>query len=275
MGPAGAVGAMDDDPDGDGHEAPPDDRAHFDAVAAFYDAQYDRDDAGVGDLEFYRERALAADGPVLEAGCGTGRIYLDLLDAGVDADGFDLSAGMLAVLRKRAAERGLDPSVWRADMTSVAVDRAYDLVICPFRAFLHLRTVDDMLAALERFHAALAPGGACALNVFVPNLDLICDTYGAVQTVDIEIDGEAHTLETRQEIADEVTLRTRGEWRLLDADGAVVADSTYTLKLLTRDEFELLARLSPFDEWSVQGGFDGEPLDGWGREMVWTLRRGK
>jgi len=251
-----------------------DDRAHFDAVAAFYDAQYDRDDVAVGDVEFYRERALAADGPVLEAGCGTGRIYLDLLDAGVDADGFDLSAGMLAVLRERAAERGLDPSVWRADMTSVAVDRAYDLVICPFRAFLHLRTVDDMLAALERFHDALAPGGECALNFFTPNLDLICDTYGEVQTVELTVDGRPHTLETRQEIVDEVALRTRGEWRLLDDDGAVVADSAYTLNLLTRDEFELLARLSPFDEWSVQGGFDGEPLDGWGREMVWTLRRG-
>ncbi len=245
------------------------DADHFDAVAEFYDAQYD----AVGDEAFYLDRARAADGPVLEAGCGTGRIYLDLLAAGVDADGFDISTGMLDVLRERAAERGLDPHVWQADMTEVRVDREYALVLCPFRAFLHLRTVDDRLAALERFHDALAPGGECVLNVFTPNLDLVCGTYGEVQTVDVEVDGEPHELETVQEFADEVALHTRGEWRLRDADGAVVAESEYRLKLLPRDEFECLARLSPFDEWSVQGGFDGDPLESWDQEMVWTLRR--
>ena len=250
-----------------------DDAAHFDAVAAFYDAQYGPDGDAVGDREFYRERALAADGPVLEAGCGTGRIYLDLLDAGVDADGFDLSSGMLDALRERAAERNLEPTVWQADMTEVTVDRAYGLVLCPFRAFLHLRTVDEMLATLERFHDALAPGGECTLNFFAPNLDLVCGTYGETQTVAVAVDGEEHTLETRQSIADEVALRTRGEWRLLDASGGVVAESEYRLQLLTRDEFELLARLSPFDEWSVSGGFDGEALTAWDQEMVWTLRR--
>jgi len=251
------------------------DVAHFDAVAEFYDAQYGPDGDEVGDREFYRERALAADGPVLEAGCGTGRIYLDLLAAGVDADGFDLSAAMLDVLRARAAERGLDPSVWQADMTGVAVDREYGLVLCPFRAFLHLRTVDDRLAALERFHDALAPGGECVLNVFTPNFDVVCGTYGEPQTVDVEIDGEPHELETVQAFADEVAMRTRGEWRLRDADGDVVEESEYHLKLLSRDEFECLARLSPFDDWSVQGGFEGEPLESWDQEMVWTLRRGE
>lgn len=91
---------------------------------------YDRRMAGMDrdDTEFYRERALAADGPVLEVACGTGRIYLELLAAGVDADGVDVAGPALSVLREKAAERGLEPSVWQGDMRTLSVDREYDLV---------------------------------------------------------------------------------------------------------------------------------------------------
>jgi cyclopropane fatty-acyl-phospholipid synthase-like methyltransferase len=62
------------------------------------------------------------DGSVLEVGCGTGRIYLDLLRAGVDADGIDLSAAMLEEPRRKAAEAGLEPNVGRADTTTFESD---------------------------------------------------------------------------------------------------------------------------------------------------------
>jgi SAM-dependent methyltransferase len=73
---------------------------YFDAWSEFYDAELaarDPDDVG-----FYRERASAVDGPVLELGCGTGRITLELLADGVDAYGIDVSAEMLATLRETA-----------------------------------------------------------------------------------------------------------------------------------------------------------------------------
>lgn len=66
---------------------------YFDAWSGIYDAEV-ADDGGE-DVAFYRELALDADGPVLEIGCGTGRIYLELLAAGVDAYGVDISAAML------------------------------------------------------------------------------------------------------------------------------------------------------------------------------------
>ena len=80
---------------------------------------------------------------MLELACGTERVYLELLAAGVDADGFDRAVTTLRELRRSAADRGLDPSVWRADITVFAVDRAYDPAICPFNAFQHLLTIEE------------------------------------------------------------------------------------------------------------------------------------
>src|SRR2546423_5851064 len=65
--------------------------------AEFYDEVY-VDQYDTGDLAFYLNEAKAAAGPVLEAGCGTGRILLPTLAAGVDIDGFDREPVMLARL---------------------------------------------------------------------------------------------------------------------------------------------------------------------------------
>jgi len=99
----------------------PDDRASDRTRVAFHDAQYA--EASRDDLDYYVDRALEASGPVLEIGCGTGRIYLELLREGIEADGIDLSAAALDVLREKAADASLDPSVRRADMTEFSTDR--------------------------------------------------------------------------------------------------------------------------------------------------------
>lgn len=244
---------------------------YFDATAEFYDAQYG-DDQG-GDRAFYRDLAVEADGPVLEVGCGTGRIYLDLLRAGVDADGIDVSEGMLDVLREKADEAGLEPSVWRADVTEFDPPRAYALAVVPFRAFLHLLSVEAQLAALSNLHDALAPGGRLALNFFAPDLDVIAERYGSWQEETVQHGGESYTLRTYTELVDPVEQVARERRELYDADGERVFAESFELKLLPKREFELLARLSPFEEWTAYGGFDREPLESSDQEQVWVLRK--
>ncbi|WP_247730537.1 class I SAM-dependent methyltransferase [Halovivax limisalsi] len=239
--------------------------------ARFYDAQVgagDRDD-----VAFYRDLATSVDGPVLETACGTGRIYLELLAAGVDADGFDLSPDALAILREHAAERGLDPSVWTADLADFAVDRAYALATCPFNALQHLRTVDAQLAALESIHDALEPGGRFVFDVFVPGFDVICGTYGEWQTRAVDHRGVEHELRTRTRIVDEVEQRFDVETELYDSDGERLFAETDRLSMLPKPRVELLARQSPFADWSVTGDFGDEPIADGDTIQVWELRR--
>ncbi|WP_255170237.1 class I SAM-dependent methyltransferase [Natrononativus amylolyticus] len=245
---------------------------YFDDVAAFYDAVY-RQQADSGDVAFYREIAREVDGSVLEVGCGTGRIYLELRRDGVDAYGIDVSTGMLEVLRENATEAGLESRVRAADVRSFEPEREYALVIVPFRAFLHLLETDEQLAALESIHDALAPGGRLVLNAFTPNFEVICERYGECEERDLEVDGRSYTYRVRSELADEVEQYTRIRSVVLDADDRVVLERETRIALLSRREFDLLFRLSPFEEWTVSGGFEGGDLESASQEMVWTARR--
>ncbi|SDR29458.1 class I SAM-dependent methyltransferase [Natronobacterium texcoconense] len=247
-----------------------DDR-YRDERARFYDASLE--DAGRPDVEFYVDLAREADEPVLETTCGTGRIYLELLEGGVDADGFDLSAAALEVLRENAAERGLEPSVWRADLTSFEPDRRYGLVTCPFNAIQNLTTVGDQLAALQSVHEALAPGGRFVFDVFVPGFDVICETYGEWESREIEYCGETHEVRSRARIADEVEQQFTVETELYDPDGSLVFAEEDLLSMLPKRQVELLARHSPFESHSVTGDFTDEPLSDGHSIQVWSLQK--
>lgn len=241
-------------------------------LAAFYEATHDHGD--VGDESFYVDLATATDGPVLEGACGTGRLYLEFLRRGVDADGFDASRPMLRILRSKATDEGLTPSVWQGDLRSVGTDRTYPLAIVPYNSVCNLRTVDDQLAALERFHEVLEPGGRLVFDAYVPRFDVIADSFGDWQDGrEFEYEGRTLVGRSRATVADQAKHTYRTEQEVLDPDGEVVARDEFVLSHLPPQQVELLARQSPFEKWSVQGGFDGGPLTDGDGIQVWELTK--
>ena len=78
-------------------------------------------------LDFYVALAREAAGPVLDIACGTGRILLPCLQAGVDIEGLDLFEPMLKTLRTKAAAQGLTPVLHRADMSDFSLERRFAL----------------------------------------------------------------------------------------------------------------------------------------------------
>jgi len=64
------------------------------------------------DRFFYLEVIKEYGGPVLDVGCGTGRLLLDFLAQGIAADGVDNSPEMLALCRQKAGSQGLNPN-WK------------------------------------------------------------------------------------------------------------------------------------------------------------------
>lgn len=245
-------------------------KAFFDDWAGFYDDYYREQD--IGDREFYVDLAREAGGPVLEVGCGTGRIYLELLRADVDAYGIDVSDEMLDVLRERAEGAGLSPRVRRADVTDFDPKREYALVIVPFRAFLHVLGLENQQAALRNLRTALVPGGRLVLNFFPPNVEWIAERYGEPQTDAIEHDGRTYRVTSLSELEDDVEWIVR-EHRTVERDGEVISESAFRLELVTKREFELLCETTGWSDWTVYGGFDREPLEHAGQEQVWFVEK--
>jgi SAM-dependent methyltransferase len=136
-------------------------------VAEGYDAWLPVDDQ-LDDEPFYRRLVEQADGPVLELGCGTGRPLLRWVAAGLDVEGVEGSADMLAILRRHAAERGLSPTVHHGDIAPLDVEATYAAIVCPAGTFTLVDDADRAGAALASYHEHLHPGGTLAMTLYVP-----------------------------------------------------------------------------------------------------------
>lgn len=131
------------------------------------------------DLGFYAEMANKAGGPVLELGCGTGRVLLPLARQGIEITGLDASPSMLQVCTEKLADEPVDlqerVTLLEGDMTRFDVGDSFHLVTIPFRSFQHLLETQQQLDCLANVHRALAPGGKFILDLFNPWLERLVD----------------------------------------------------------------------------------------------------
>ena len=131
------------------------------------------------DVDFFVDAARSAGSPVLEVGCGTGRVLIPTARAGVEIVGLDLSPQMLAVCRERL-EAEPEPvrrraRLVQADMRRFQLDRRFTLATIPFRPFQHLLTVEDQLSCLATIRDHLIDGGRLILDLFNPALDVLAN----------------------------------------------------------------------------------------------------
>jgi len=142
-----------------------------------------------GDVEFFADEARRSGGPVLEIGCGTGRILIPTARAGIEIVGLDNSPRMLKYCRENLAGESPETRsrirLVQGNMLSFDLSGKFPLVTMPFRPFQHLLTVGEQLECLRRVHLHIEEGGRFILDLFNPWLEkLVSDDAG--QEVDEE-----------------------------------------------------------------------------------------
>jgi len=129
------------------------------------------------DVAFFVEAAREAGSPVLELGCGTGRVLVPTARAGIEIVGLDLSPHMLAIcgqhLEDEPASVQQRVELVQADMRHFELGRRFTLATFPSRPFQHLLTVEDELACLATVHRHLVDGGRVILDLFNPSLEAL------------------------------------------------------------------------------------------------------
>lgn len=230
----------------------------YDSIARLYDP-WSR--SVTEDIAFYLEEAArAAPGPVVELGVGTGRIAVPVAADGIRVIGVDSSVEMLAVCREQVELAGVAGLVDLriGDYRDPPVRERVELVLCPFRAYLHLHTDDDRLQALGAAYELLVPGGRLVFDVFTPGREDIEETHGRwlerepgiLERADWNLERRVLTLSLRgpdHETTMELAWVSQHEWR----------------RLLERAGFEIAA---------CYGWFDRRPWAG-EDDSVWIARR--
>jgi SAM-dependent methyltransferase len=147
----------------------------YDFIADLYD--YVVPYRGRPDVTFFVEAAEESGGPVLEVGCGTGRVLIPTARAGIKITGLDLSQHMLSVCREKLAQEPQEVQdrvdLLLADMRDFDLGRKYALATIPFRPFQHLTTVEDQISCLHAIRRHLQPDGRLILDLFNPNLEAL------------------------------------------------------------------------------------------------------
>ena len=236
------------------------------------------------DVVFYREAAREFGDPVLELGCGTGRITMALAEAGKRITGLDLSERMLeravkkrAALRVEARER---LHLVQGNMAGFDLGEKFRLIIIPFRPFQHLLEVHEQMNCLECARKHLAPGGRLILDVFQTDAERIHDPVHMRETLVTEY----NTADGRQvKISERVAAFHRAQ-QINDVEMVFSVKHTggreerlvfaWPLRYFFRYEVEHLLARCGFRVSTEYGDFDKTPIRDDSAEMVFIAEPG-
>ena len=242
----------------------------YEHIARYYDLSHDR---LVDDIPFLWRQAAEVQGPVLEIGCGSGRLLVPLLRAGFDVTGIDTSPEMLARAELRLSA---EPAEIRARARLVAADvrtvelhpeNGYGLIVFGYNTFMHL---DEAAAgtALKRLRPLLKDGGRLVIDVAGPMLlsSAADDPDFVLEDV---LEDEARGSVVRQytayeaipgEQAIDVTWVYEAEEENA-ADGRARAKAKLRYFYLYPHQYELLLTLTGFRLTALYGDYDGSPFE--------------
>jgi SAM-dependent methyltransferase len=238
----------------------------WDEYAPFYDWENART-LGRRDIPFWRRVALDAHGPVLELGCGTGRISAPLIEAGVALVGIDRSAEMLERARGKVGNaRGLV----RGDIRRLPFNRrTFDTVIAPYGVLQSLLADRDLSATLDSVARVLRRGGTFGLDL-VPDVPNWREYSNRVQLKGPASRGVHLTLveSVRQ---DRVRRLTTFEQRYIERRDGRSREHAFDLVFRTLSVRQMTSRLgrAGFLVHRVLGDYRGRPWDE--RADVWIL----
>lgn len=243
--------------------------------AAYYDALHAdfRDDIGLW-LSF----AGRTDRSVLEVGCGTGRVALELAKAGHAITGLDTSGSMLARARLKADEAGLEIEWIERSLLDIAFEEGrFGFILMPHDVFLYCRDSEEQLAWLNACAEALHFNGTIAIDLPGPAAWLDPTTNGQPVLVFSGETDDGREFDAWHVHEDDLALQERWlrvTYEHLDETGLVRRrNSEHQLRYVYRFEIEHLLALAGLSFADVYGDYDLGPLTNDSERMVVIARR--
>jgi SAM-dependent methyltransferase len=237
------------------------------------------------ELPFFLRQIARFGQPVLDVACGTGRLLLPLLRAGIDVDGCDLSNDMLYHCRKKAVGAGFNPQLYTQPMHAFDLPRRYKTIyLCDSFGLSGSR--DNDLETLRRCHAHLMDNGALLVNIqaeYTAAEDWIQWAREKRQTLPepwpdegsrrIASDGSEHVSRFRAVQVDPLEQSFTRQVRLEKWEaGQLVASEEYALRgnMYLKPELLLMLKVAGFREIEVYGNYTAEPATADHDEVVFV-----
>jgi SAM-dependent methyltransferase len=225
------------------------------------------------EIAYFRQFIEDGGEPALDVACGTGRLLIPYLEAGLDVDGCDVSPDMLALCRERAEREGLSPQLYAQAMHELDLPRRYrTITVCGGFGLGGNRDLD--VVALQRLYEQLEPGGLLLLDNECPYKDPPL-WHAWLDEVRAQLPGEIPEEGARRTGADGTEYRLRSRIVALDPlaqsvtremradmwrDGEHVAGDTHllTMTLYFTHELRMLLERAGFVDVALRGDYTEE-----------------
>jgi SAM-dependent methyltransferase len=240
------------------------------------------------EVPFFLQEIARYGQPVLDVACGTGRVLLPLLRAGIDMDGCDISKDMLHYCQKKTASEGFHPNLYNQSMHAFELPRKYKTIyICDSFGLAGGREKD--LETLRRCHAHLEDGGALLVNIQAEYTSSeswewwLCEKIKTLPQPwpeeggrGIASDGSEHVVRFRLVDVDSLEQSFTRQVRLEKwQSGKLIASEEYTLHgdMYLKNELLLMLRVAGFRDVMVRGDYTDEPATSDHEEIVFIARK--
>jgi len=255
----------------------------YELSAKYYDDAY-AVKPDLVDLPFYVDLAKQIGGPILEMGCGTGRVLLPIARMGIEIHGLDNAPTMLGILRERIQNEPdqvrSQIALHQGDMRQFRGQKKYALVTIPFRPMQHMYTLEDQVAALKTGAFHLDDDGILALDVFFPKFQLM-DVGIGEEMLELEWPAKSHPGRIvrryfKKDAVDKIhqVFSATFIFRTYHNE-TLVSEETERIKLsyYAYPQLKALFRLAGLEAVEEYGSFSKTPLDNTAKEMIFLLRR--
>ncbi len=248
--------------------------AFYTTVARYYDAENaDKTD----DIEFYKERLTDYPGPVLEIGCGSGRVVLPLAREGHTIHGIDNNAAMLARAHRRVEmQPDAYPNLTLQDgdvLTDDIPGGPFASVIMSYNMLMHFHRQDQQIALLERLRTLADDGALLVLDL--PNAGEMFATpdSDAITLERTFIEPETGHMVMQQAVSalDRATQLMRVTWIYdeITGDGTLKRTVAPTLfRYVFPYEIQLLLDRCGWQVDTLYGDTDGSPFEDGAPRMI-------
>jgi SAM-dependent methyltransferase len=230
------------------------DALHYDVLAQM---------TAPNDLPFYRALVAEHGGPILELGCGTGRVALALAKDGEDVFGIDLAPAMLELLKQKADLDHIAMTVALGDLRSFTLGRTFPLVLFTYNTINHMLELDSLTRALASARRHMDEGSRLVIDTFQPSLAFLGADPERRRQILRYLDPYTRE-ETRlfeENHYDAATQKNRVTWIYTTEARGEVQTRDMTMRLYFPAELDALLTLSGFTIEAKYGDYDRRPFD--------------
>lgn len=206
---------------------------------------------------------------VLDAGCGLGRISVELALLGLDVTGVDIIQTELEAAKESAEDEGLDINFVNADLRTLNTNKKYDCVVNLYTSFGYCDTIEEDMLILENMARAVKPDGTFIMECTSRETAIMYWTPGEI------FERAGYKVQTE--------FKVTGAWEGLSSRWMLFPPDTPDTKLKSTKplvDHTFIQRLYPatflrdklkdfgFKKVNVYGDFDLSPYDEHARTMI-------